>query len=324
MTRPRGAMASALRRIPGFPAPRTARPSPATPGSSSIPAYARLVNSEPYVKRLIPILIVLFVVALGAMRAVALYQAHAEVADQRRASALADRQGGGERARRNRAEPLSLTEPSETLQGQLENALPPLGHRPRPADSASWTRRAWSSPRARASRTGRPLHRRDPRAEPAADDARREGRRAAAHARLRRGGDRHRPSQSRRRRRDRRAAADCPALSPNGGAQSRARRPSSSRRASCSSSSASPITRRRRARTRRTSSIRRRRPASTRRSAAAAPACGNGTSRAARSSGRSRCSRSSGSSRRTACSRSARSRSSPTPRTPISSSLPTA
>jgi len=124
MTRPRGAIASAIRQIPDFERFNSA----ALAGHARLfihPAYARLVNSEPYLKRLIPILIVLFVVALGAMRVVALYQARVEAenaADLRLAlvatavvSELA--QSGA---------PLSLAEPSEMLQGQLENALPPL------------------------------------------------------------------------------------------------------------------------------------------------------------------------------------------------------
>ena len=65
MARPRGAIASALKRIPDF----QRLDSAALAGHARLfihPAYARLVKSEPYVKRLIPILIVLFVLALGA------------------------------------------------------------------------------------------------------------------------------------------------------------------------------------------------------------------------------------------------------------------
>src|SRR4051812_45978344 len=78
MARPREAMASALRRIPDFQRLNRA----ALAGHARLfihPAYTRLVNSEPYVKRLIPILIILFVAALGMMRAVALYQARADI-----------------------------------------------------------------------------------------------------------------------------------------------------------------------------------------------------------------------------------------------------
>src|SRR5436190_7853640 len=77
MARPRGAIASALKRMPDFQRLNSA----ALAGHARLfihPAYARLVNSEPYVKRLIPILIVLFVAALAVMRGVALYQAHSE------------------------------------------------------------------------------------------------------------------------------------------------------------------------------------------------------------------------------------------------------
>ena len=124
MTRPWGAIASAIRHAPDFQRFNSA----ALAGHARLfihPAYARLVNSEPYVKRLIPILIVLFVVALGVMRVVALYQARAETenaADLR--LALVAKAIVSELAQSGT--PLSLAEPSETLQGQLENALPPL------------------------------------------------------------------------------------------------------------------------------------------------------------------------------------------------------
>ncbi len=124
MTRPRGAIASAIRHLPDFQRFNSA----ALAGHARLfihPAYARLVNTEPYLKRLIPILIVLFVVALGVMRMVALYQARTETenaADLR--LALVAKAVVSELAQS--AVPLSLVEPSETLQGQLENALPPL------------------------------------------------------------------------------------------------------------------------------------------------------------------------------------------------------
>jgi two-component system cell cycle sensor histidine kinase PleC len=123
MARPRGAIASALKRIPDF----QRLNSEALAGHARLfihPAYARLVNSEPYVKRLIPILIVLFVVALGLMRVVALYQAHVEAqASAELRLSLVAKAVVSELAQSRRA--LPLTEPSEILQGQLENALPP-------------------------------------------------------------------------------------------------------------------------------------------------------------------------------------------------------
>ena len=122
MTRPRGAIASALRRMPDF----QRLDSAALAGHARLfihPAYARLVNSEPYVKRLIPILIVLFVTALGLMRVVALYQAHSEAqAGAELRLSLVAKAVVSELAQSR--QPLPLTEPSETLQGQLENALP--------------------------------------------------------------------------------------------------------------------------------------------------------------------------------------------------------
>jgi len=124
MTRPRGAIASAFRHIPDF----KRLDSAALAGHARLfihPAYARLVNTEPYIKRLVPILIVLFVVALGGMRAVALYQGHSETqaAAELRLSLIA-KAVVSELAQSGM--PLSLAEPSEMLQGQLENALPPL------------------------------------------------------------------------------------------------------------------------------------------------------------------------------------------------------
>ena len=97
MTRPRGAIASAIRHTPDFQRLNSA----ALAGHARLfihPAYARLVNSEPYVKRLIPILIVLFVVALGGMRVVALYQARAEAENAAELAARARRQGDRQRA----------------------------------------------------------------------------------------------------------------------------------------------------------------------------------------------------------------------------------
>jgi two-component system cell cycle sensor histidine kinase PleC len=89
------------------------------------PAYTRLVNSEPYVKRLIPLLIILFVVALGGMRGVALHQARAgvETGAELRLMLIAKAVASD-----LAVSPVSvpLAEPSEMLQGQLENALPPL------------------------------------------------------------------------------------------------------------------------------------------------------------------------------------------------------
>ena len=124
MTRPRGAMASALKRMPDFRNVDRA----ALAGHARLfvhPGYARLVNTEPYVKQFIPLLIILFVVALGAMRGVALYQAHAEAeASAAVRLSLIAKAVGGEFAEPRAA--VSFTTPSEMLQGTLENALPPF------------------------------------------------------------------------------------------------------------------------------------------------------------------------------------------------------
>jgi two-component system cell cycle sensor histidine kinase PleC len=88
------------------------------------PAYARLVNGEPFIKRVVPLLIILFVVALGIMRGVALVQARgeAEVNAELRISLLAKAVA---RDMMDASAPASLAAPTEALQGQLENALPP-------------------------------------------------------------------------------------------------------------------------------------------------------------------------------------------------------
>ena len=88
------------------------------------PAYARLVTREPYVKRLIPLLIILFVVALGVMRGIAIM---ASLQDTEAAAksdlsllagaVLANIAGAGQQ--------ISLAAPSDALDASLENAVPP-------------------------------------------------------------------------------------------------------------------------------------------------------------------------------------------------------
>jgi two-component system cell cycle sensor histidine kinase PleC len=116
-------MASAIRRIPDF--RRLDRTALAGHARLFIhPAYARLVNSEPWIKRLIPLLIVLFVAALGIMRGIALYNTHAETAANAQARlALIAKAVASDLA--DSRLPYSLSRPSEALQGELENALPP-------------------------------------------------------------------------------------------------------------------------------------------------------------------------------------------------------
>ena len=88
------------------------------------PGYARLVNGEPYIKRVIPLLIILFVLALGIMRGVALVQARGEAEEsaELRIALLAKAVA---RDLMDAGAPASLAQPTEALQGQLENALPP-------------------------------------------------------------------------------------------------------------------------------------------------------------------------------------------------------
>ena len=178
MTRPRGAMASALRRIPDFQRLEQRGPGRSCPAlhpsrlcaARQQRALRQAAHPDPDrpLRR----------GARSDARRRALSGAR-RGADERRAPALADRQGGRRASLRNRAAPLSLTEPSEILQGQLENALPPLGDRPRPPDPAHGPAGHGRRREPARAEPRRPLHRRDSRAEPAADDARRAGRRAA-------------------------------------------------------------------------------------------------------------------------------------------------
>lgn len=123
MARPRGATASTTRRAPD--AQRLNRAALAGHARLFIhPAYARLVNSEPYIKRLIPLLIILFVVALGSIRSVALYQSRSAIQDAAEARlSLVAKAVLSDLARL--PDTVSLAGPSELLQGRLENALPP-------------------------------------------------------------------------------------------------------------------------------------------------------------------------------------------------------
>jgi two-component system cell cycle sensor histidine kinase PleC len=88
------------------------------------PAYARLVTSEPFVRRLIPLLIVIFVTTLGVMRGLALYEKRQTVeADSQTALLLIAKSVSSELAKNAAQIPLAM--PSETMTGILINALPP-------------------------------------------------------------------------------------------------------------------------------------------------------------------------------------------------------
>jgi two-component system cell cycle sensor histidine kinase PleC len=88
------------------------------------PAYARLVTSEPFVRRLIPLLIVIFVMTLGIMRSVALYEKRqaAEV-DSQTMLLLIAKTVSAELSKS--ASQIPQVMPSETMTGILVNALPP-------------------------------------------------------------------------------------------------------------------------------------------------------------------------------------------------------
>jgi two-component system cell cycle sensor histidine kinase PleC len=123
MARAPAAFASAVRRIPSFKRLNRA----ALLGHARMfvhPAYARLVTSEPFVRRLIPLLIVIFVMTLGIMRGVALYEKRqaVEVDSQTILLLIAKTVSAG---LAESAAQIPQAMPSETMTGILVNALPP-------------------------------------------------------------------------------------------------------------------------------------------------------------------------------------------------------
>jgi two-component system cell cycle sensor histidine kinase PleC len=123
MTRPRGAIASAVRRPPDL----RQLDGAAIAGHARLfihPAYARLVSSERYVKRLIPVTIMLFVAVLAVLRGTALFQAREDAAATARAElALTATAVASELAEAGAT--MSLAERPEVLQVRLENAIGP-------------------------------------------------------------------------------------------------------------------------------------------------------------------------------------------------------
>jgi len=123
MARAPAAFASAVRRIPSFKRLNRA----ALLGHARMfvhPAYARLVTSEPFVRRLIPLLIVIFVMTLGIMRGMALYEKRQAVeVDSRTMLLLIAKTVSVELSKS--AEQIPQAMPSETMTGILVNALPP-------------------------------------------------------------------------------------------------------------------------------------------------------------------------------------------------------
>ncbi len=122
MARAPGALASVVRRIPNFKPLNRA----ALLGHARMfvhPAYARLVTSEPFVRRLIPLLIVLFVTTLGIMRGVALYEKWQSVeAENQTTLALIAKAVSSSLAETASQIPQAM--PFETMTGILVNALP--------------------------------------------------------------------------------------------------------------------------------------------------------------------------------------------------------
>ncbi|HSG94836.1 MAG TPA: hypothetical protein VLA28_04915, partial [Afifellaceae bacterium] len=123
MARAPAAFASAVRRIPSFKRLNRA----ALLGHARMfvhPAYARLVTSEPFVRRLIPLLIVIFVMTLGIMRGIALYEKRQTVeADNQTTLLLIAKTVSAGLAETASQIPQEM--PPETMTGILVNALPP-------------------------------------------------------------------------------------------------------------------------------------------------------------------------------------------------------
>ncbi len=123
MARAPAAFASAVRRIPSFKRLNRA----ALLGHARMfvhPAYARLVTSEPFVRRLIPLLIVIFVMTLGIMRGVALYEKRQAVEiDNQTTLLLIAKTVAADLALTASQIPQAM--PSQTMTGILANALPP-------------------------------------------------------------------------------------------------------------------------------------------------------------------------------------------------------
>jgi two-component system, cell cycle sensor histidine kinase PleC len=88
------------------------------------PAYARLVACEPLLRRLVPLLIILFVMALGVMRVAALVDERRTVEERAKARvALVAKATATDLAEVQQRRPLSTA--PEALRGALINALPP-------------------------------------------------------------------------------------------------------------------------------------------------------------------------------------------------------
>ncbi|WP_026381221.1 PAS domain-containing sensor histidine kinase [Afifella pfennigii] len=122
MARAPEALASAVRRLPHL--RRLDRQALAGHARLFIhPAYARLVQAEPLIRRLIPFLIVLFILALGLMRAVVLSDAHSELERRVHGEVALLANAVANNLKEMRAQ-MPAAAMSETYHGILANAVP--------------------------------------------------------------------------------------------------------------------------------------------------------------------------------------------------------
>ncbi|MBK1625399.1 PAS domain-containing sensor histidine kinase [Afifella marina DSM 2698] len=123
MARAHQAIASAFRRLPNV--RRLDRQALAGHARLFIhPAYARLVRAEPLIRRLIPFLIVLFIVTLGMMRIVVLSDARGDIENKAKLT-LGLLAGAIATNLEEMRGQMPATAMSETYHGILANALPP-------------------------------------------------------------------------------------------------------------------------------------------------------------------------------------------------------
>ncbi|MDQ0324493.1 two-component system cell cycle sensor histidine kinase PleC [Rhodopseudomonas julia] len=123
MARAHQAIASAFRRLPNV--RRLDRQALAGHARLFIhPAYARLVRAEPLIRRLIPFLIVLFIVTLGMMRIVVLSDARGDIENKAKLTLGLLASSIATNLEEMRGQ-MPATAMSETYHGILANALPP-------------------------------------------------------------------------------------------------------------------------------------------------------------------------------------------------------
>ena len=186
MARAEAASPSVAKRLSlsGFSFPRRA----AISGHAKLlarPAYQKLLAAEPLLRRLIPVLIAIFLVIVGLARFVELYQLKVEREHDARARCRHDRRDRGSRLRQGRSRPGEAACRGTTSSTRLPTALPRRRHRRRPAHLRHRPHRhGHRHGAARHRRRGDPAHPHHRRG-PAAHHLRRARRRARDRARRR-------------------------------------------------------------------------------------------------------------------------------------------